>query len=154
MAAGVGDGVSFGMTNLFRDAVGINGVVNHCSKAYQWSHLAGTALPVTGGFARLAYAESAAVIPFAVDASEGIVAQAMEGSAMRNSLKAIFRGDFAGSSTWKMYDPAQLLLSTYRGDAAAMLEATGRTSSLFNALGATAIFGGVANEANSECGCQ
>ena len=153
-AAGLGDGVSFGITGLIRDAMGTNGVVNRCSKTYGWSHLAGTALPVAGGLGRLAYAGAAAAIPAIADASEGAVAQALEGSAMRNSLKAFFRGDFSGSSTWRMYDPAELLSSKYGGDAAAMLEAAGRTSPYFNALGAVSVFAGAVNEANSECRCH
>jgi hypothetical protein len=151
-AAGFGDGVSFGVTNIIRDAAGTNGGVNHCSNAYRGSHLAGTALPFAGGLGRLAYAGFARAIPLFLDASGGEVAQALEASAMRNGYKAIFRGNL--SSTYRMYDPAQLLADRYGGDAAEMLAASGRTSGLFNALGATAVAGSAANEANAQCGCQ
>jgi hypothetical protein len=129
-AAGFGDGVSFGITSLIRDAAGVDGGVDRCSSLYRGSHLAGTVLPLAGGLGRLAHAGAARGIPLLVSSSEGAVAQAVEASAARNALKALFRGAFGGSSTYRMYDPAQLLANKYNGDAAAMLAAAANESVL------------------------
>lgn len=40
VAAGFGDGVSFGLTNLMRNGLGTNGSVNKCSASYSDGHLA------------------------------------------------------------------------------------------------------------------
>ena len=100
------------------------------------------------------YAGGAAAIPLLADASEGAVAQALEASAMRNGLKGIFRGDIFGNSTFRMYNPADLLAGRYNGDAAAMLAAAGRSNGVINGLGAAAVAGGIANESGSQCGCK
>jgi RHS repeat-associated protein len=152
-AAGFGDGISFGITNLIRDGLGTNGVVNRCSRSYSLSHLAGTALPVGGGTGRLAYARTAKAIPSMVR-SQSTVARALEGSTLRDQLKRLARGDFTKSSTYKIQDPIARLEVRYKSDAAKMLAATARTSPYFNALGATAIIGGIANEMNAACECE
>jgi len=56
-AAGMGDALSFGLTDLARSGLGINDQVNHCSGAYFGGQIAGTALSVAlpaGGAAKLA----------------------------------------------------------------------------------------------------
>lgn len=98
------------------------------------------------------YAEASAGIREAVSATEGVEAQALEAAALRDGLKRLFRGN--PSSTYKIMDPAQRLAEYYEGDAAAMMDAAGRTSPYVNALGAAALGGGIVNGARSDCGCQ
>lgn len=43
-SAGMGDAISFGATDLIRDAMGTNGVVNHCSGMYSSGEAAGIAV--------------------------------------------------------------------------------------------------------------
>lgn len=52
--AGVGDALTFGLTNVARDVIGGNEVVNKCSGAYKWGLAGGTALGLaTGGVGSL-----------------------------------------------------------------------------------------------------
>ena len=49
MAAGFGDGVSFGITKLIREKAGIDGGVNICSANYAGANLIGSIWPISGG---------------------------------------------------------------------------------------------------------
>jgi hypothetical protein len=151
IAAGFGDGLSFGLTDLIRNATNSNDQVDHCSSSYRGSHVAGTAFSMIAGMGRVAYAGAARAIPLMVEASGGEVAAALEASVLRNTLKGIFRG---GASTFRIYDPAKLLAGKYAGDAAEMLVAAARTNRYLNALGATMAVAGPVSEHNASCGCR
>jgi hypothetical protein len=136
-AVGIADSLSYGIGPLLRNEYGIGGP-NRCSTAYKAGEYSSLAL----GLGRLAYAGLA----------QGLAAAAANGAeaaATRNLLKQIFRGPFGGLG-YKLYTYDQLL--EQYGTDAAVQDAAGRTSPLWNAVGADAAASAVVN--SSTCGCR
>ncbi|MFA9950069.1 RHS repeat-associated core domain-containing protein [Dentiradicibacter hellwigii] len=132
----IADSASFGLGPLARQAMGIDGGVNRCSKAY----LAGEWASFGLGAGRMVYAGIAKVG----------AAIAMNGAAamtFRNGLKRVMRGPLAGSNyRIKTYED---LLNKYGTDEA-IQAAAGRTNQTVNAVGANLTGGG---SVNITCGC-
>lgn len=134
---GVADAASLGLGPLARQALGVDGGVNRCSKAYSAGEWASLGL----GAGRMAYAGIAKV--GAAVAADGAAAMAF-----RNGLKRVMRGPLAGSNyRIKSYDD---LLAKYGSDEA-IQAAAGRTNSTVNAVGADLSIGGAVGA--STCGC-
>ena len=134
---GAADDLSFGIGPLLREEYGIDGGIDRCSTAYKAGGYAALAV----GFTRLGYSAVAKAIA-SNPALDGLAA-----SAARNSLKAIFRGGFFSSYRAYSYEE---LLAKYGSDAA-IKAASGRTSSLFNSIGADAALGALFD--HPKCGC-
>lgn len=132
-SAGLGDGASFGVTSLIRDAMGTNDQVDECSIAYRLGGWSSFAL----GAGRLAYAGLA-------KAGAEAAASGLEASAFRSGLRKAFGG---GNS----FRPPNL--SKYATDDA-LRAAAGRTNPLGNALGAGAAATGAYEGSGAKCGCQ
>ncbi len=136
-ATGVADAASLGIGPLARQALGVDGGVNRCSKAYSAGEWASLAL----GAGRMAYAGIAKV--GAAATTDGAAAMAF-----RNGLKRVMRGPLAGSNfRIKNYED---LLAKYGSDEA-IQAAAGRTNSAVNAVGADLATGGAVGAAT--CGC-
>ena len=135
---GVADDLSFGLGPLARDFLGVDGGVNRCSTAYKAGQYGALGL----GLGRMAYAGTAK----AVSMASGLTGQ--EASAIRNGMKRLFRGPFAGSN-YRIYSYEQMLAE--KGSDAAVKAAAGRTSRGWNAPGIDAGVGGAAN--SLACGC-
>jgi hypothetical protein len=143
---GIADNLSFGIGPLLRSEYGISGP-NRCSKAYKYGGYAS----FLAGSGRLLYAGGAKLLPYLIRSGETELANALEVSAARNTLKLYGRaGTFPN---YKMYTADQILLK-YGADPDAIIDAATRTSPFWNALGADAALGGDANAASSGCGCQ
>ncbi len=134
---GVADAASLGLGPLARQAIGVNGGVNKCSKAYSAGEWASLGL----GVGRMAYAGIAKVgVALAADGAAAM--------AFRNGLKRVMRGPLAGSNyRIKSYEE---LLVKYGSDEA-IQAAAGRTNSAVNAVGADLSIGGSVGAAT--CGC-
>ncbi len=127
---GVADAASLGLGPLARQALGVDGGVNRCSKAYAAGEWASLGL----GAGRMAYAGIAKI--GAAAAANGAAAMAF-----RNGLKRVMRGPLAGSNyRIKSYED---LLSRYGSDEA-IQAAAGRTNPVVNAAGADMAIGGTA----------
>ena len=134
---GVADTASLGLGPLARQALGVDGGVNRCSKAYSAGEWASLGL----GAGRMAYAGIAKV--GAAMAADGAAAMAF-----RNGLKRVMRGPLAGSNyRIKSYED---LLAKYGSDEA-IQAAAGRTNSTVNAVGADLSIGGTVGAATCEC---
>jgi RHS repeat-associated protein len=134
---GVADAASLGVGPLVRQALGVSGGVNRCSKAYSAGEWASLGL----GVGRMAYAGIARA--GAVVAADGAAAMAF-----RNGLKRVMRGPLAGSNyRIKSYED---LLAKYGSDEAVQ-SAAGRTNPAVNAVGADLSIGGAVGAAT--CGC-
>lgn len=148
-AAGFGDALSFGLTDLARNALGTNDVVNHCSGAYGIAHDVGTAYALAMGIGRLAYAGAAKALPLMIRSAGSEEERALAISAGRNTLKHVFRVDITRSSTYKIYNPTDLLAQ--KGPAG-LIESATRTNGNLNALAATALV--IISNESSSCGCD
>ena len=137
-----------GLGPLAQRALGVDGGVDRCSKAYKAGEYGSMAI----GFGRAAYAAVAKALPFIVRAGETELSRALAVSAARNTLKRVARtGTFPN---YKMYTPEQIL-ERYGPNAEAIIDAATRTSPRWNAMGIDAAAGGAANAANgADCGCR
>jgi RHS repeat-associated protein len=134
-AAGFGDGLTGGLTDLVRDQMGTNGAANKCSSSYSRGETAGVADALVLGVGRLAYAGLAK--GYSVVASSGKAA-----SSFRAQLRVAFGGG-------KSLRPPNL--GKYGTDKA-IRDAAGRTNPYVNAGGVAATAAGIAG-ATSDCGC-
>jgi len=137
-AAGIGDGLSGGITAWLRDQAGIDGGVNKCSSLYSGSRTTGNVASLTLGGGRLVYAGLAK--GYSVTASSGAAA-----SAGRTGLRRLFGGG------GNLRPPN---LAKYPTDAA-LRTGAGTTNRYFNATGAAAVGLGANDLANGdECECS
>jgi hypothetical protein len=132
-SAGVGDGLSFGLTSLARDAMGLNGVVDKCSGIYKGGVGSGVALGIaTGGVgslnagARSIFYSGGAE---ALSAARGLAAagggRLLENTAGGTALNAINRliGNRMPGAVWDV--ASGIFAANARGSATIVLRATG-----------------------------
>jgi RHS repeat-associated protein len=132
-ATGFGDAASIGLTEIIREAAGIDGGVDECSNAYRSGSWGVAAL----GGARLAYAGLAK--GYSIFASSGASA-----SAFRSQLRTAFGGG-------KSLRPPDL--TKYPTDDA-LRAAAGRTNPYVNAYGAGVAVTGALNGSGVNCDCS
>lgn len=145
---GVADAVSFGIGRRAREALGFGWKANPCSDAYVWGERAS----FLGGAGRTAYAGIAKGLPYLVRSGGDDLAYALSVSGGRNLLKRTFRGPLFFLN-YKIYSPAQIL-GKYGPDPATIVQKATTTSRGWNALGANAAAGSVANRAMNGCECE
>ncbi|QJC55793.1 Putative deoxyribonuclease RhsC [Polaromonas vacuolata] len=112
---GIADDVSFGLGPLARDLLDVDGGVDRCSTAYKAGQYGTLGL----GLGRMAHAGTAKAVSLAPSLT------GREASVIRNSMKRLFRGPFAGSN-YRMYSYEQMLAK--KGSDATVKAAAGRTS--------------------------
>jgi RHS repeat-associated protein len=149
ISAGVGDALLFGYGDELRDWTdrqfgwGGGAVVNRCSGAYKGASIATSVAMPAVGTGRLGYAAGAKTISLTAKTAE-------EAVNARNALKAAFR--LGLDQTSRVYT-AEQMLAKY-GSAEGVIAAAGRTNSVWNAAGASAVGGAVNGFFNlPECGC-
>ncbi|WP_253902043.1 RHS repeat-associated core domain-containing protein [Stenotrophomonas maltophilia] len=154
-AAGLGDGISGGLTSDFRDWAGI-GSVDKCSSSYRGSEWAGIAAGLVVPVGRVSYVYKVGQLPKAGMSLEQTVAA-------RNALKSYYRGRPLETLLPKIsnrfgYPGAQEILAKNGGDAARAIARSGNTSlpwtvGLVGAGSAKAANSAV-TAAGRECGCN
>jgi RHS repeat-associated protein len=133
-AAGFGDGMSLGLTRLYRWWRDIDSV-DTCSTTYE----AGNWVAFAVGLGRMAYAASAAW--GAAGAASGSAA-----SAFREGLKR----SFGGGGAYRRFNPGKY--ANAQDPDFAMRLGAGRTNPIFNGLGAGAMGAGASGGSGCSCG--
>lgn len=148
-AAGFGDTLSFGLTNMLRDAMGTNGNVNQCSASYTGGVVAGAALSVAiGGAAGL---EAAGAKGAGKEFSHWIPNR-------MGGPRSVWNGNYVSTAEHALSDPYR-----YRFMPRAWKEANPmpnqaaqqweRIPNVYKG-GAAGAAAGAAGAANSGCGCK
>lgn len=154
-AAGLGDGISGGLTSDFRDWAGI-GSVNKCSISYRGSEWAGIAAGLAVPVGRASYVYKVGQLPKAGMSLEQTVAA-------RNALKSYYRGRPLDTLLPKVnkrfgYLEAHEILKKNYGDTARAIARSGNTSLPWTAGlvggGSAKVANGAATAAGRECGCN
>lgn len=135
-AAGFGDGISGGLTDLFRNQLGV-GSVNKCSPIYSGSNTTGAATLLVLGIGRLVYA----------GISKGYSITASSGTAASEG-RSKFRRMFGGGGSLRPPN-----LSKYHTDDE-LRAGAGRTNPYVNALGAAAAIAGAKELGDNDCECN
>ena len=126
--AGLADSLLFGFGDDMRRLAGNGGLVARGSRAYHLGELTSLAI----GFARLGYAVAARGLAWRATLVGGDLEAARAASAGRNLLKRVARlGLFPNYRIWDWAS----VMGKYKGDADAIIAASGRTDPFFNRLG-------------------
>jgi RHS repeat-associated protein len=159
--AGMGDNLSFSLTRRIRDAnEDFYGSVDKCSDAYRAGDKVGTALSLSTGVGRAAYAGLAKAGSIYYKAQGVTRESALAANAFRNGLKYAFN---AGIKQFANPKSVEAMTKKYGTDWAKWIAASGRTATetrlfgipgAFNGVGAYFLGNGVANKIDPLGPCE
>jgi RHS repeat-associated protein len=129
-AAGFGDGLSLGLTNLAREGLGYNGVVDKCSGSYNtgwWSGFAYSfALPgvgsLNGGAKSVFYSGSEALEAARLGKGSGIILSETLGGKALTAINA---------PEWAFKGASAIFAANAKGEAQVFLRVTSRSNSIW-----------------------
>jgi hypothetical protein len=149
-SAGMGDTLSFGLTNMTRDAMGTNDAVNKCSGSYLGGEVAGVALDTAiGGAAGL---EAAGTRGAGKEFSHWIPNR-------MGGPRSLWNGNYVSAEEHALSDPYryQFMSRAWKEDNPmpnALVQQWDRIPNVYKGGAAGAGAGGAGAAANSGCGCH